>query len=176
MPKIIRLGVLTGLELNARPSALAAYLILTVSLSALGVFALGLPPLQALLFGLICAVLHFGGELWHNLSHAAAARRAGYPMIGVTFWGLLATSRYPENEGSPPANVHIQRALGGPLGSIVMTVLAGVILLAAKDSAPLTASLSWFFFLDNLLVFSLGSFLPLGFTDGSTILYWLKRR
>jgi hypothetical protein len=33
-----------------------------------------------------------------------------------------------------------------------------------------------FFALDNLLVFTLGAFLPLGFTDGSTLLYWLPRR
>jgi hypothetical protein len=30
--------------------------------------------------------------------------------------------------------------------------------------------------LDNLLVFTLGAFLPLGFTDGSTILRWWRRR
>jgi hypothetical protein len=29
-----------------------------------------------------------------------------------------------------------------------------------------------FFFLDNLLVLTLGAFVPLGFTDGSTLLRW----
>jgi hypothetical protein len=33
-----------------------------------------------------------------------------------------------------------------------------------------------FFFLDNLIVFTLGALLPLGFTDGSTLLYWWGKR
>jgi len=176
MSKTIQLGTLAGLELAARPSALAGYLFLGLGLGMLGAFGPGLPAAQAVVFGAACALLHFGGELWHNLGHAAAARRAGYPMLGVTFWGLLATSHYPANEGQPPAGVHIQRALGGPLGSAALTVLAGLLLLAVKDSTALAAALGWFFFLDNLLVFCLGAFLPLGFTDGSTILYWLNKR
>ncbi len=136
MSKTIQLGTLAGLELAARPSALAGYLLLGLGLGMLGAFGPGLPAAQAVVFGAACALLHFGGELWHNLGHAAAARRAGYPMLGVTFWGLLATSRYPENEGQPPAGVHIQRALGGPLGSVILTVLAGLILLAVKDTPP----------------------------------------
>jgi hypothetical protein len=36
--------------------------------------------------------------------------------------------------------------------------------------------LATFFFLDNLLVLTLGSFLPLGFTDGSTLLEWWGKR
>jgi hypothetical protein len=40
----------------------------------------------------------------------------------------------------------------------------------------LAFSLLVFFFLDNLLVFTIGSLLPLGFTDGSTLLAWWPRR
>jgi hypothetical protein len=40
-------------------------------------------------------------------------------------------------------------------------------------------TLGWvgtFFFLDNLLIFTLGVFVPLGFTDGSTLLRWWGKR
>jgi hypothetical protein len=36
--------------------------------------------------------------------------------------------------------------------------------------------LALFFFLENFVVFTLEVFLPLGFNDGSTLLYWLRRR
>jgi hypothetical protein len=43
-------------------------------------------------------------------------------------------------------------------------------------ATAVTGFLLLFFFLDNLLVFTLGAFLPLGFTDGSTLLrYWPQR-
>jgi hypothetical protein len=35
---------------------------------------------------------------------------------------------------------------------------------------------SAFFFLENLFVFTLAAFLPLGFTDGSTLLEWRGKR
>jgi hypothetical protein len=36
--------------------------------------------------------------------------------------------------------------------------------------------LALFFTLENLLVFTAQVFVPLGFNDGSTILYWWRRR
>jgi len=42
-----------------------------------------------------------------------------------------------------------------------------------------TGTLWWlalFFFLVNLFGFTLGSLLPLGFTDGSTLLHWWNRQ
>jgi hypothetical protein len=71
--------------------------------------------------------------------------------------------------------VHIQRALGGPAGSLLYTLLWGAVLLLLR---PLGQSgVMWwvtaYLFLSNLLIFTLGAFLPLGFTDGSTLLrYW----
>jgi hypothetical protein len=32
------------------------------------------------------------------------------------------------------------------------------------------------FTIENLLVFTVGNFLPFGFNDGSTLLHWMRRR
>ncbi len=176
MGKTIYLGTLAGLDLRARSSIWLAYPALCLALAVIGVFVLGMSLAEALVCAAACGLLHFAGELWHNLGHAAAARCAGHPMIGVTFWGLLAASRYPAEEGQLPPAVHIRRALGGPLGSALLTALAGPAWLALQTAPRPFYWVSLFFFLDNLLVYSLGAFLPLGFTDGSTLLYWLRQR
>lgn len=94
-------------------------------------------------------------------------------MSGVTFLGPLATSRYPANEGELPAKIHIRRALGGPVASAILTILTGLLLLAQPGAAGGVGYwLTLLTFLGNLLVFTLGAFLPLGFTDGSTLLRW----
>jgi hypothetical protein len=131
--------------------------------------------MSALAGGLAAAFLHYCSELWHQLGHAAAARRTGYPMSGIMFWAALSTSLYPKNEGALPRDIHIPRALGGPTSSFVLFLVAGLLALALK---PFGGAAYWvivFLCLDNLLVFSLGALRPLGFTDGSTLLYWLRK-
>jgi hypothetical protein len=95
-------------------------------------------------------------------------------MIGIrlgTFW-LLSTSVYPSDEPSLPGAIHIRRALGGPLASLLLSVVAAIV---AGVLLPVGGVLWWvgaFFFLENLLIFTLGSLVPLGFNDGSTLLRW----
>lgn len=163
------------MTLRVRPSALLGSLLLWLLLTGLGRW-LGLTPIAALLGGFLATLLHWLGELVHQLGHAWAARRTGYPMQGVEFWGVLATSRYPTEEGALPASVHIQRALGGPLLSALLTLLTLAAVLILRDDGGLPWYLALFAFFNNLLVYTLGALLPLGFTDGSTILYWWGRR
>jgi hypothetical protein len=127
----------------------------------------------AVLTAFLATLLHFFGEFWHQLGHAWAARRAGWPMSGVMFVWVLAASLYPRDEPELPARTHIRRALGGPAASFLMTVVMGWVVWGVRPYTTPTDNLLLFFFLDNLLVFTLGAFLPLGFTDGSTLLhYW----
>jgi hypothetical protein len=131
---------------------------------------------RAVAGGMLLALGHWWLEIWHNLSHDQAARMTGHPMRGTRLgaYGVLGTSLYPDDEGELPPRVHITRALGGPIGSAAMSVATG---LAALVLAPF--SFGWValvLFLDNLLVFTLGAWVPLGFNDVSTVLYWLKRR
>jgi len=44
--------------------------------------------------------------------------------------------------------------------------------LIPASTSPLLSALALFVAAINLLIFSVGAFLPLGFTDGSTLLRW----
>jgi hypothetical protein len=167
----IRLGKIAGLELSARPSALAGSLLLWALLAWLG-WALLETPGEALLFGLACTLLHWLSDLFHHLGHAWAAHQTGYPMTGVRAWFIFGQSLYPPDEPPLAGRVHIRRALGGPAASILLGGLAGTVALLTHPSASPAWWALVFLLLDNWLVLGFGAFLPLGFTDGSTLLAW----
>jgi hypothetical protein len=170
----LSLGRLAGLQVSAAPSALAGTALLGLILAAAGALGLGLP--QAALGGLAGAALHWLGEAGHQLGHAWAARRAGHPMVGFRLWLVLGSSIYPADEGNLPAAVHIQRALGGPAASLLMTLAAGALAAWLYPLGGLARYLSLFATFDYLLIYTLGALLPLGFTDGTTLLAWMRRR
>ena len=176
MQREIRLGTLAGLQLTARPSVIIGSIGLWVVLSAIGVVLVKLSIGEAIIGGLIAAGLHYAGDTFHQWGHSLAARRTGHPMIGIRYWGVLSTSIYPADEPMLPAAIHIRRALGGPIASIGLGIIASLVALAMSSSSELYYWLVWFVAFDNLVVFGLGAWLPLGFTDGSTLLhYWNKR-
>ena len=125
--------------------------------------------------GVALTFLHWVCEVVHNLGHSTAARGTGHPMTGTRlgFWLVLGTSLYPPDEPPLPASIHIRRALGGPAGSAALTVVIGVLALLLANTA-IAWILLWF--LDNLLVFTIGAFVPVGFNDASTLIYWMRRR
>jgi Zn-dependent protease len=169
----IKLGRLAGLQLSALPSAVISAIGLWTLLTMLAAVVIPLPIGTAIAGGLIAAVLHYVSETLHQLGHALAAKRTGYPMTGIRFWFVLSTSIYPSDESSLPGRIHIRRALGGPIVSVLVGVIAGVI------AAVTTGLIGWiiaFVAFDNLVVLGLGAFAPLGFTDGSTILTWWGKR
>jgi hypothetical protein len=172
VPDKVSFGRIGGLEISAKPSAIAGFVLIWVVLGALGYFWIGLTLLESVVGGFVCAGLHFVSELFHQFGHAGAARRTGYPMRGVRFFWLLSASLYPRDEPPLPGKIHIRRALGGPAVSLIVSIIAFLILLIAQPVGGLFYWIALWFFLDNLLVFFLGAFLPLGFTDGSTILAW----
>ncbi|MEP6774147.1 MAG: hypothetical protein ABJA50_01015 [Chloroflexota bacterium] len=168
------LGTIRGLKLTADNSALLGSLLLWVALGVAVVIFLRLSVIEAVTLGLVGAILHWIAELMHQLGHAQAARKAGYPMIGVRFWWLLSSSIYPADEPTLPAQIHIRRALGGPIRSFILAVVFGIVtLLLPPGTYQWWAVL--FFTADNFLVFTVGSLLPLGFTDGTTLLRWLRK-
>lgn len=166
---------LFNLEVRFKPSFVPGFLLLSLVLTVLaGLFT---PMLwgTALIAGVLAAGIHVISEFFHHLGHAFAARRVGYPMKGVTFLWVLAASVYPSDEPELPAETHIQRALGGPMWSILLTLIAGVLFIFVSGTQGLAYWLVFWLFWDNLLTFSLGAFLPLGFTDGSTLLEWFPK-
>jgi hypothetical protein len=170
----IKLGRLAGLEISAAPSAVIGSLVLWLGLSGIAVGLLHLPLGEALIGALAATALQWISDTLHQLGHARAARQTGHAMIGIRCWGVLSSSLYPADEPTLPAAIHIRRALGGPTASALVTLVAAAILVAMQ-MAGVGGTLWWlalYFFLINLFEFTLGSFLPLGFTDGSTLLYW----
>ncbi|MBI4672519.1 MAG: hypothetical protein HY741_12750 [Chloroflexi bacterium] len=183
MPNKIALGKTYGLELWLKPSAFVGFGAVWLGLSAIGFYVLprisfgagSLTLLESLCAALVCACLHWLSEMLHQLGHAGAARGTGYPMRGILFVHVLAFSLYPRDEPELSGRIHVRRALGGPMVSFVVTVIALLILLAAQTVGGMFYWIAAFFFFDNLLVFTLGAFLPLPFTDGGTLVkYWGK--
>jgi hypothetical protein len=98
-------------------------------------------------------------------------------MTEMWFRGFLITTLYPRNEPNLPARIHIRRALGGPPVSLALAVVAlGIVLVARNALGGPFWALSVLFFIQNFFIFFLGAFLPLGFTDGSTLLRYARQR
>ncbi len=174
-----KLGKLAGIDITATPSAIIGAIVLWIILSAIGL-RIGLSLGNAIVGGLAATILHFVANLWHQLGHAWAANSTGHPMIGIRFGflGVLASDIYPTDEGEIPPSIHIRRALGGPLSSLVLSAVALIIFLAINmgRSGGTIWWLALFFFLENFVVFTLEIFLPLGFNDASTVLHWMRRQ
>jgi hypothetical protein len=168
MRKEYPLARLGGFRVSADASAVAGALGLWALLAA-GVRAMGVPWGRAVRVGLVTSAVHWASECWHQGGHALAARSTGYPMTGLRFWTVLSASVYPADEPALPARVHLRRALGGPLASALLTVALGLLWRATPPAQHRRHALARFAFWENLLVFTLGALLPLGFTDGSTI-------
>lgn len=168
------LGSLFGLRISAVPSALAGGAAVWLIWTLLAMVVFQVDVFAALSGGALALAGYWLSDLIHQLGHAWAARRTGYPMVGIRFWGPFSASIYPPDEPVLPAAVHIRRALGGPLISLVMCAPTALLALAAADAAPLWRWLTLFLFLVNVGI-TVQVFLPLGFNDGSTLLYWLRR-
>ena len=169
-----KLGTIVGLKLSIVPSFFVGTILLWVILSVVSVVVLDLPILQAALWGLVAALLYWVIDIVHHLGHAYAARRTGYPMVGIRLGTrfIFGTSVYPNNEEPLPAKIHIRRALGGPIGSLLFTVVFGIIAVLLYPVGGVIWWLVLYISLTSFLMFTMGPFIPLGFTDGSTILEW----
>lgn len=151
--------------------------ILIVVLTIVAVIATELTPLDALIAGVAAMLLHWVSALTHYLGHVYAAKRTGYPMRKVRLWWVLGLGRFPKNEPNLSPDVHIQRALGGPIANIILMVIVGVLAIAFWNvGGMLQFLLGWMLF-ENI-VFGIGALLTPYYTesfaiDGGTILhYW----
>jgi hypothetical protein len=171
-----RLGQLLGVAIWFTQTSLLLSGLLGLLFSGAAAVWLDIRPGQAILVGFTAVLLHWLGELFHQLGHAWVARRTGYPMQKMVSWLVLLSSCYPLDEPPLHATIHIRRALGGPAASLLITLLAGSMLFMLPTDGTIVRGLTAFVFWENLLIFFLGAFVPLGFTDGSTLLTWWPRR
>ncbi|HFQ92457.1 MAG TPA: hypothetical protein ENK32_00475 [Anaerolineae bacterium] len=170
------LGRVMGVEIYVVRSAIPGSLILWVIFAGLGLWLLPLTPAAVLAGSLVAVFLHWFSEVWHQLGHALAARQVGYPMVNVRLHWLLGVSIYPENEGDLPADIHLFRALGGPIASLLLSLIGVLLTFFLRPFGIFFVYLAIFFAAENFFVFCIGALIPLGFNDGSTILYWWRRR
>ena len=176
MNRSFKIGETFGLKVKARPSAVLSAVVIWIVLSLVGMRLFKWRPEKAVSGGFLAMLIHFLSEWWHQFGHAQSAEQTGYPMGGMEVVGPIALSQYPQNEGVLSADVHIQRALGGPIFSLLLTIVSGLIALILRPIGGPALVLAFFSLADNLLVFTIGALLPLGFTDGSTLLHWIRRR
>ena len=161
---------LAGLDLRVAPSAAASFLLTWGALTVAGVRLGGLSRRAAALGGLVAAVGHWDAVLVHHLGHALAARSTGHPMTGVDFRGPLGVSLYPDDEPTLPAATHRRRALGGPLLSAANGLLFAGLALALRRRGGAPYRVAQLLCADNLGLIAAGSLVPLGPTDGGTLL------
>lgn len=173
--KSVQLGKILGTPISAKLPAIISSLILWLVFSAAGYWLLDLSAAAAIGGGLIATGLHWLSDLLHQLGHVRAARRTGWPMQRLHLHWFLIASFYPPDEPGLPASIHVRRALGGAPVSLLLSLVGLLFMLFLRPTGGLLLYLSQFFFWENLLVFALGAFLPLGFTDGSTLLKWVPR-
>ncbi|MBZ0315307.1 MAG: hypothetical protein K8L91_02730 [Anaerolineae bacterium] len=172
------LFTINGFKISATPSAMVGSLVLWGIFTIVALVFTRLSPIAAVVAGFLTMLLHWAFEIIHQMGHASAARKVGYPMLGVRLYLVLGASLYPSDEPDLPAQIHIRRALGGPKISLAVLAITTVILLLVWPSAgDFVRMLALFAFLDNLLVFTIGAIIPFPFpslieNDGVTLMRW----
>ena len=97
-------------------------------------------------------------------------------MQAMRLWAVLGTSIYPKDEPDLSPDTHLYRAIGGPIFSLGMSFVGLLLTFFLRPFGDIAVYLAVYFAAINFFIFCLGAFLPLGFTDGSTILkYWRLR-
>jgi hypothetical protein len=168
----------TIIDISITYTLLAALLslILWLIFTLIGVFAFQYTLGESISGALIVLFLHWFSDVFHQLGHGFAARRVGYPMREIRLVHVLAVSIYPRNEPDLPAETHIRRALGGAPATFLLALIGAILAFGLRTTGGIVFTVALFFFIDNAIVLGLGAFLPLGFTDGSTLLKWLPLR
>lgn len=178
--RALRLFTLLGVATVVTGTSAASFAIAVFGLAGLAAAWSGLALDQALAAGLLAALGMFLSEWLHQMGHALAARRVGYPMHQMLFTSILAVSQYPADEPELPARVHVQRALGG----FWVNLLVGAFLLPywfflSFAGGAAAWALGWLAFW-NLAVLGLGALAPIDIpgvltTDGATLLRYGRK-
>ena len=181
--KEYHLGTLTGVKIIIDPIVIVTFFIVWFIFSLLAKQT-NLSRKEAILGGLLAALIHWFSELGHQMGHASAARQTGYPMDTLRFMGPFSQTLFPEDEPELSPDVHIQRALGGPLASFG---LSGIAWIVARLLAPLGGLIAWtgqFFFRENFFFGTLGTLAPYDIkfgnvrfvSDGLSAWRWWQKR
>jgi hypothetical protein len=123
---------------------------------------------QALLIGLVSALLLAVAEYGHPFAHLISARFAGAPMDELVISEGMPRTLY-WNDSVPP-RAHRLRALGGPIFNIVGMLLSAAIFFMAPTNSLVREWASWSAFGHGMLLIE--SLFPVPMVDGGALLKW----
>lgn len=153
--------------------------ILIVICTILAVIFTDLTALDSLIAGILAMIIHWLSEFFHQYGHFFAAKQVGKPSIGIRTWWVLAATRYPQDEGELVPQIHIRRAIGGPITSVIVLIV--LLILAAlfwSMGGMLQFLIGWGIFI-QIAIFILGALVPLKIggltTDGAILLREWRR-
>jgi hypothetical protein len=176
----IKLFSLLGVRTSISPFGLASFALAAFLLAGLASVMSALRLGEALQAGVLGALAMFVFEWLHQMGHALAARRTGYPMTGIFFHSVLSVSQYPPDEPPLPARVHVQRALGGFWINLLIGLFLVPYAFFLSFSGGVAGWVVGFVAFYNLVVLGLGALLPIDIpnvltTDGGTLRrYWRR--
>lgn len=127
----------------------------------------GATPAHRWLSAIIFAVALLASVLLHELAHAVAARRFGFPVIGITLWAFGGFTSYRPVRNSPAREAVI--AAAGPASTLVVAVAGWLVWQRLPDPSSTAAEILGAVAFANAIVgvFNLLPGLPL---DGGSIL------
>lgn len=164
----LRLGRVWGIEIGVDWSWFVVFALVTWTLSAY-IFPIENPhwsPSVYWLTGVLTSLLFFASVLAHELGHSRVALRTGLPVRSITlflFGGVAQIAREPSR---PSQEFFI--AIAGPVVSVALGALFGLLALAAPAHSPAGALAGWLARINLLL--ALFNLLP-GFPmDGGRVL------
>lgn len=169
MPGSIRIGRIAGIDIYINISWILILVFLTISLAS-GWFPQFYPGQTTsiyLILGFIATILLFLSVLLHELGHSLVARSRGLPVKSITLFIFGGVSNI-EHE-PPSAGIEFQMAFVGPVISLLIGILSGLIWLLVRSGSSLVGAIAAYLALTNILlgVFNLLPGFPL---DGGRVL------
>ncbi len=134
--KSIRIGRIAGIPIGIQPLWLAIVVLIAWSLGASYYpdQVEGISAFAAYALGLLSALLLFASILLHELGHSLVARRNGVEIEEIDLWLLGGVARMA---GQPAtAGAELRFAIAGPLVTLAIAALFGVVASLLPDSSP----------------------------------------
>lgn len=169
------------MPVSVHRSAVIGSLIMVIVLTGAAMTLAELSVREAIIAAIIALLLHWFAVLVHNYGHFVVAKRIGHPSTGLLLRLVFARVNYPDDEGELSPQIHLKRALGGPLFSLILAALViPLALLWLILMGGIEQFLGYWILFDYGWVFTFGAFLPPmrfeWFTnDGGTILNILEQ-
>ena len=164
---------------TAVPGTIVAFIISIALALIIGRVSL----LESIIAAAGATVLHWLHVCVHQYGHYTAARLTGHPMSHARIVSAAARSDYPldEDEDDLSPRIHIQRAAGGPIASLLWNLPLLGLLLVAGSSNDLVYTIAALALIDNFFAFTLfPALIPVNLpqyeNDISTIIRTLRKQ